>query len=98
MRRLLPLLLVAFTLFVTPADAAYNHVEVCKATLRGYFGSDDDVHMFGVSTGANGFSGWGTYWHGDSGGVWIYGYFYGGLFTYGLGHCWDGDYGPDRMG
>jgi hypothetical protein len=69
MRRLLLVLLVAFTLFATPAQAAYNHVEVCKATLRGYFGSDDDVHMFGVSTGANGFSGWGTYWHGDSGGV-----------------------------
>jgi hypothetical protein len=77
--------------------ASYNHVATCKNTLRGYSGSDDDVHALGVRTFAKWFVGWedgGS--HGSDGRAFVDGLF---QYSYGTiswtGTCSGGDYGPD---
>lgn len=100
MRKLLLALIAAAALAVpSTANAAYNHVSVCKNTLRGNYGSDDDIHRFGAAYGATSFGRWGHYWH-SLGEVYVYGLFNypGGIQRWHLGHCWGGDYGPDTIG
>jgi hypothetical protein len=79
------------------ADAGtYNHVSVCESTLRGY-SSDDDVHNWGVATGAQSFGGWGAYGHYSDGSAYVWGafnYSYGKVVWY-LGRCTGGDYASD---
>jgi hypothetical protein len=101
MRKLLLLALLGTAFLAAPARAgAYNHLNVCESTLRGGYYSDDDIHRVGVQTGATSFGGWGSYWHGSDGSVYVYGRFNygGGVYHWYLGHCWGGDYGPDTIG
>jgi hypothetical protein len=78
------------------AWASYNHVSTCEATLRGYY-SDDDVHSWGVTTGASSFGGWGASGHYSDGSVYVWGGF---VFSYGKvvaykGRCSGGDFASD---
>jgi hypothetical protein len=76
--------------------ASYNHVSTCEATLRGYY-SDDDVHSWGVTTGASSFGGWGASGHYSDGSVYVWGsfvYSYGKVVAY-KGRCSGGDYASD---
>lgn len=75
--------------------AFYNHLDVCESTLRGY-SSDDDIHNFGVATGAKSFGGWGAYGHNADNSVWVYGRFnYTGSYEWVKGNCYGGDYASD---
>jgi hypothetical protein len=75
--------------------ASYNHVEICKSTLRGY-GSDDDIHTFGVAIGAKSFGGWGAAGHYADGSVWINAQFnLTGYSPWYTGRCSGGDYAAD---
>lgn len=75
--------------------ASYNHLDVCESTLRGY-SSDDDVHIYGVNTGAKSFGGWGSYAHYADGSVSVYGRFnYTNSYKWVLGRCSGGDYASD---
>jgi hypothetical protein len=74
----------------------YNHVDACKGTLRGSPG-DDDVHNWGVATGATSFGGWGAYGHYSDGSAYVWGafnYSYGKVVSY-RGRCSGGDYVSD---
>jgi hypothetical protein len=76
--------------------AFYDHVADCKLSLRGYY-SDDDVHAWGVATGAKSFNGWGASGHYSDGSAYVWGYFeysYGKVVLY-RGRCSDGDYQSD---
>jgi hypothetical protein len=76
--------------------AFYNHVDVCRSTLRGY-SSDDDINRFGSAIGASSFGGWTSYGHYPDGSVWTWGRFNwsGGGYTLYKGICTAGDYGAD---
>jgi hypothetical protein len=87
-----------------PADA-YNHAPQCRASLTGHW-SDDDAGWFTSAKHSSGFLGFqlrrdGSFvaWRGGNGSVWVRGYFgvFGGGFHGYRGHCWGGDYGPDRF-
>lgn len=77
-------------------SAAYNHIDVCKSTLRGY-SSDDDINRVGVQTGAKSFGGWGASGHYADGSAFVWGAFnfsYGQVTWY-RGRCSGGDYASD---
>lgn len=97
MKKFIVLAVTMFVLMIpSSALASYNHLAVCESTLRGYSGSDDDIHNLGVILGATSFGGWGTYWHASDGSVYVYGRFnFPSYYQWYLGHCWGGDYGPD---
>jgi hypothetical protein len=89
----------------TEKASAYNHGPACRASLTGH-GSDDDAGRFVSRIHAQAFLGFqmranGAFvaWHGRDGSVWVRGYFgtFGGGFRSYRGHCWRGDYGPDRF-
>lgn len=94
MRSLLLLVVLAVLAAPSTASAAYTHVDACKSSLRGYGGSDDDIHREGVLIGASSFAGFGTYWH-SGGDVYIYVRFNGGYVSQTLARCWGGDYRYD---
>jgi hypothetical protein len=78
------------------AAAAWNHVDACRSTLRGY-GSDNDVHTFGSRVGARSFGGWGAWGHYSDGSVYVWGIFtfsYGKVASY-KGRCSGGDFASD---
>jgi hypothetical protein len=73
-----------------------GHPFTCEATLRGYY-SDDDVHSWGVTTGASSFGGWGASGHYSDGSAYVWGsfnYSYGKVVAY-KGRCSGGDYASD---
>jgi hypothetical protein len=75
--------------------AFYNHVDVCKSTLRGY-SSDDDINNWGVATGAKSFGGWASYGHYSDGSAYVWGKFnYTGKTVLYKGICSGGDYASD---
>jgi hypothetical protein len=85
--------------------STYNHAPACRASLTGH-GSDDDAGWFTSATHSSGFLGFqmrlnGSFvaWRGANGSVWVRGVFgqFGGGFRFVRGHCWRGDYGPDRF-
>jgi hypothetical protein len=77
--------------------AAYNHIDACKGSLRGYYGHDDDINRTGVATGATSFGGWTSWGHYNDGSAYVWGkfnYSYGKVVLY-RGRCTGGDYGAD---
>lgn len=91
-------------LVVASNASAYVHLAQCQASLRGY-NSDDDIHWFGLQTGASSFAGWSSsYTRINSNDLYVYGYVnYPSSSKYYpwrrvQGHCWLFDYGPDTFG
>lgn len=90
-------LVVFFAYHPERANAGtYNHLAACQASLRGSY-SDDDVHLYGVRTGAKSFGGWGSGGHYSDGSAYVWAYF---NYSYGYtvlvkGRCSGGDYAAD---
>jgi hypothetical protein len=88
-------------IFLIPSDtnaASYVHLDACKSSLRGGGGSDNDVNLAGVRSGATRFGGWSSAYTRVSAtdirvkGLLVYP---GGYYLWWTGRCYDHDFGPD---